>query len=247
MGKAELYNYKIYSLEGFLKKLRFQSKGIKDCIREWAEYRTEDYINDPNYDFNFLVCYDGRSRDGNRFIGLLGIETSNKNKSCFYLSPLHVEEGYRHIGVGSKLIELSKNIARKNKYEEVSLYCEDKKLFKFYTEKGFRLNRYLEDKDTFELLCDTGQEEVIEPKEVSMEDYLESIFRKEIVLKKDVEGVLLEKASKGERFFVIDYKKTGIDSYTVSLSKSTLKYLNQMFLVFKNVEEIKEVLEPLRK
>jgi N-acetylglutamate synthase-like GNAT family acetyltransferase len=106
--------------------------------RKTIERDLADQLNDKN--FKFLVI-----EENNRIIGFITVKTISWNESV-YLENIFVRKDYWKRGIGTRLLELSKDIAKKEKATRIFLDT-GKEQVKFYEKSGFKVAGFIKDWD----------------------------------------------------------------------------------------------------
>jgi GNAT superfamily N-acetyltransferase len=111
------------------------------------------YLNKKNKVINFLIMLFGYDEINywvgiydNQVIGTIGLYTMKKDsKEAYWLGWYSVDEKYRGMGFGKKLIEFSENKARKNGKKYLRLYTTDsenlKLANKIYEKRNYKIIR----------------------------------------------------------------------------------------------------------
>ena len=86
------------------------------------------YINDYGIDLFITSEY-----------GLCRITIPNKTPTVAFLSTLIVDDKHRHCGIGNKLLDTAKLIAKEYDCEVLTLQCNDGWKINWYKRKGFMI------------------------------------------------------------------------------------------------------------
>lgn len=130
--------------------IRFKLKDYKSIIQMSKKLdalhikNRPDIFKDVSMLDNFMLYFEYFFKDAifiavkdNCIVGMVvGEKLSN---ICYLIKDIFVEEEYRHIGIGKRLIEAIENYARKKDYKRIILNCyEFNKVAKgFYENEGF--------------------------------------------------------------------------------------------------------------
>lgn len=130
--------------------IRFKLKNYKSIIQMSKKLdalhikNRPDIFNDVSMLDNFMLYLEYFFKDtifvaikDNYVVGMVvGEKLGN---ICYLIKDIFVEEEYRHIGIGKRLIEAIENYARKKDYERIILNCYEfnKNAKGFYENEGF--------------------------------------------------------------------------------------------------------------